>query len=182
MAMGDRVVDDLDAIMRRARRETIIRDNELLNSVEFGRNEIEAIVPHRGVALLLDGITGVCPNVGILRAHRRLRPSDRGFKGHFPEAPIYPGVLQVEMIAQAALCLSQLVQHRSLFSDVEIRVQNIRLVRISQATFVSEARPGDLLTIDARHIGDSSLTVTAVGQVLVGERIVSAAAIEAINV
>src|SRR5262245_23613965 len=74
--------------------------------VKYGRSVIERILPHRPPLLLLDSITHVDVQEGFLRAQRWTEPSDPVFMGHLPGDPIYPAMLLVEMVAQAAGCLA----------------------------------------------------------------------------
>lgn len=64
----------------------------------FDRGAIEAILPHRGPALFLEGATVVDWHV---EADARWGVAHPHMTGHFPGLPIVPGVFLVEAAAQA---------------------------------------------------------------------------------
>ena len=57
----------------------------------FGRDEIEAILPHRPPFLLLDEVIELEPGRRVV-ALREIRADDWWFPGHFPDRPVMPGV------------------------------------------------------------------------------------------
>ena len=63
--------------------------------------QIKEIIPHRDPFLLIDEVTELEPGVSVT-AKKYLKPDEYWFKGHFPNQPITPGVLMIEMLAQAA--------------------------------------------------------------------------------
>lgn len=119
------------------------------------------LLPHRPPMLLLDAVTAIDPAGRRLRAQRRVDPEDPVFRGHFPGLPLYPGVLQVEMMAQAALALLPFLEDRPA-------PRLARFTRIRDAAFLAPVQPGDVLQIHAAA-EDDGLILTAQGQVWRGE-------------
>jgi 3-hydroxyacyl-[acyl-carrier-protein] dehydratase len=69
------------------------------------------------------------------------------FQGHFPDAPIMPGVLILEALAQAGGVL------------VHLKGQNSRiavLLNVNQAKFRHPVRPGDVLMLKGQGLHFSS--------------------------
>jgi len=64
-------------------------------------NEIMALLPHRYSLLLVDRVLELVPNERIL-AYKNISVNEEVFNGHFPGAPIFPGVLTIEALAQAS--------------------------------------------------------------------------------
>jgi len=64
-------------------------------------NEIMALLPHRYPLLLVDRVLELEPNERIL-AYKNISVNEEVFNGHFPGAPIFPGVLTIEALAQAS--------------------------------------------------------------------------------
>ncbi len=67
--------------------------------------EIKRLIPHRYPFLFLDRIINMVPNesaVGI----KNVTADEPIFQGHFPLQPVFPGVLVIEAMAQAATALA----------------------------------------------------------------------------
>ena len=60
-----------------------------------------ALLPHRYPLLLVDRVLELVPNERIL-AYKNISVNEEVFNGHFPGAPIFPGVLTIEALAQAS--------------------------------------------------------------------------------
>ena len=63
--------------------------------------DIRKYLPHRYPFLLVDRVLEVRPGESIL-AYKNLSVNEAFFAGHFPENPIFPGVLLLEAMAQTA--------------------------------------------------------------------------------
>jgi len=63
--------------------------------------EIRKYLPHRYPFLLVDRVEEFKPGESII-AYKNLSINEPFFDGHFPDNPIFPGVLLLEAMAQAA--------------------------------------------------------------------------------
>ena len=64
-------------------------------------NEIMNILPHRYPFLLVDRVLELVEGERIL-AYKNITGNEEVFNGHFPGAPIFPGVLMIEALEQAS--------------------------------------------------------------------------------
>ena len=71
------------------------------NKSTLNVNEIMDLLPHRHPFLLIDRVLEVTPGESIL-AYKNISISEDVFNGHFPGAPIFPGVMIIEAMAQAS--------------------------------------------------------------------------------
>ena len=63
--------------------------------------EIRKYLPHRYPFLLVDRVVELIPSESIV-AYKNLTINEPFFNGHFPDQPVFPGVLLTEAMAQAA--------------------------------------------------------------------------------
>jgi len=63
--------------------------------------EIREYLPHRYPFLLVDRVVELTPGESIV-AYKNLTVNEDFFQGHFPSQPVFPGVLLLEAMAQAA--------------------------------------------------------------------------------
>jgi 3-hydroxyacyl-[acyl-carrier-protein] dehydratase len=92
------------------------------------------------------------------------------FRGHFPGAPVMPGVLIVEAMAQAAGVLA--LHGRSLGSN-----EFFLFAGIDSARFRSPVFPGDTLTLTLEVIRLKARAAHMKGVATVGERVAAEAEI-----
>lgn len=137
------------------------------------------LIPHRPPFLLLDEIVGFDRCAASLTAHRSVDPNDPVFAGHFPAKPIYPGALQLEIIAQAGACL--LSQHGSdaPFPRVPSAPPSFVGTRVHHASFLHPVLPGDKMVIRVKLILDDTVLMTIGGQIWVDQLLHTFAILEA---
>ena len=95
-------------------------------------------LPHRFPFLLIDKVVEMGPDyiVGI----KNISFTESCFQGHFPDNPVYPGVLQIEALAQTGgiLALSQVPDPENW---------DTYFLKIESAKFKSKVMPGDTLIL-----------------------------------
>ncbi|HAV80973.1 MAG TPA: 3-hydroxyacyl-[acyl-carrier-protein] dehydratase FabZ, partial [Erythrobacter sp.] len=72
-----------------------------MSDTGFDVVEVLKRLPHRYPLLLVDRVKELVPDERI-HAVKAVSFNEDFFQGHFPGAPIMPGVLQIEALAQAA--------------------------------------------------------------------------------
>ncbi len=104
--------------------------------------EIQKILPHRYPFLLLDRVTKLEKGVSI-EGYKNVSISEPVFQGHFPDHPIYPGVMIIEGMAQAGGVLA----FKSSSEEDQDNMSNkvVYFMSIDKAKFRSPVTPGDQL-------------------------------------
>lgn len=106
--------------------------------------EILKYLPHRYPFLLVDRVVDWAPD-SHLTAVKNVSINEPIFTGHFPQAPIFPGVLILEAMAQTA-ALQAFKSH----GDYPGEQQLYLLVGIDSARFRKQVVPGDQMLISAK--------------------------------
>lgn len=106
-------------------------------------NEVEQLIPHRPPFLFVDEI--VSRTDDTLVARRTWRADEEFYKGHYPGAPITPGVLLCEAVFQTgALLLASKFAGEGTQSGVPL------LAKVENVRFRSPVYPGDTVMIDVK--------------------------------
>ena len=107
--------------------------------------EVLKRLPHRYPLLLVDRVIELVPDQRI-RAVKAVSFNEQFFQGHFPGAPIMPGVLQVEALAQAAGVLA--VETLGLKDSGQL----VYFLAIENAKFRTPVTPGCLLELEVEFV------------------------------
>lgn len=123
---------------------TSMKDPE---STIYDIKQILKILPHRYPFLLVDKIVEIDTEKGYILGQKNVTFNESFFQGHFPDAPIMPGVLILEALAQAGGVLLHLKEKTD-----KIAV----LLSITNAKFRNPVRPGDILLLKGEGLHFSS--------------------------
>jgi len=122
-------------------------------------NEIVRYLPHRYPFLLIDRVLQLEKGVS-LKALKNVTANEPIFTGHFPQYPVFPGVLILEAMAQASAVLAF-----KEFDGYPGPETLYLLAGIDNARFKREVVPGDSMIIDVELIrsrrGISKFAATA---------------------
>jgi 3-hydroxyacyl-[acyl-carrier-protein] dehydratase len=158
------------------------REIKLDQSVEI-QVDVKELLPHRGRMLLIDGLTHIACDRTAIAATMSVDRNDPVFDGHFPGDPVYPGVLLVEAIAQAGVCLVKIASYDSV-ADASASSPRVRAIKVLHAEFTGEVKPGEAVDIEVkafevspflsvlggRIVGnDGAVRTVAIVEVYVGE-------------
>ena len=108
--------------------------------------EIKKFLPHRYPFLLVDRVSAYEPR-DSLTAIKNVSYNEPCFQGHFPEKPIFPGVLIIEAMAQAAALLGCISMDEKP-DDGSIYY----LVGVDKARLKKIVEPGDQIIFKVKFI------------------------------
>ncbi len=117
------------------------------------------LLPHRPPMRLVEEIADLVAGESV-RGLRVARPEDWYFQGHFPDDPVVPAIVLIEMLAQAggiAACRGD---------DPSAAAVMMRVAAIGPIKFPGGARPNQLLDARARVVGRIRGMVKVEGEVL----------------
>jgi beta-hydroxyacyl-ACP dehydratase FabZ len=130
-------------------------------------HEIMKILPHRYPMLLVDRILEFESGKRIVGL-KNVTANEQFFQGHFPGAPVMPGVLIVEAMAQCGAVL--------FLRDIEDRDRKLFLFGgVDRARFRRPVVPGDQLILECDLLQKRSNTVKLRGVAKVDGNVVAEA-------
>jgi UDP-3-O-[3-hydroxymyristoyl] N-acetylglucosamine deacetylase/3-hydroxyacyl-[acyl-carrier-protein] dehydratase len=115
------------------------RKFDLTKEPLYNINDIERMLPHRFPFLMVDKIMEIGEEtiVGV----KNITMNEPIFTGHFPGNPVFPGVLQIEAMAQVGgiFALSK-VEDPHLYSTYFMKIDNVK--------FKQKVLPGDTIVFE----------------------------------
>mgnify|MGYP005653801467 CR=1 FL=1 len=129
-------------------------------------NDIWRLLPHRYPFLLVDRVLELEEDKRIV-AIKNVTINEPQFTGHFPNTPVFPGVLIVEAMAQASGILAFKSRNRTL-DDGYIYY----LAGTDKTKFKRSVVPGDQLRLEVEIVNLRSHWMKASGKAYVGDQFV----------
>ncbi|MFA6760389.1 MAG: 3-hydroxyacyl-ACP dehydratase FabZ [Sulfuricurvum sp.] len=142
-------------------------------------NEIQKIIPHRFPFLLLDRVTNITPKESLI-GYKNVTIGDQVFQGHFPDHPIYPGVMILEGMAQAGGILA--FKSMDDMSEEVAASKVVYFMSIDGAKFRSPVRPGDRLEYRVSVVKNKGQIWVLKGESYVDDKLVCEAELKAMIV
>lgn len=130
--------------------------------------EIMKLLPHRYPMLLVDRILEIREDGKRIVGLKNVSANEQFFQGHFPGAPVMPGVLIVEAMAQCAAVL--------FLREIEDRDRKLFLFGgVDKARFRRPVIPGDQLILECEVLQRRASTVKVRGTAKVNDAVVAEA-------
>lgn len=107
-------------------------------NVVMNTKQIRDILPHRYPFLLVDRVVELDLENNNIVATKCVTINEEFFQGHFPEAPIMPGVLILEALAQTG---GILIHQKGFVEKTAV------LLSVNNAKFRRPALPGDVIVM-----------------------------------
>ena len=125
----------------------------------FDIQEIMELLPHRYPFLLIDRVVEFERTKRVV-ALKNVTFNEPFFQGHFPGAPIMPGVLIIEAMAQAGALI--------MLSEIEDRKNKLAVFTgIDDAKFRASVTPGDQLRLEIDVLSFRSRAGKMIGRAFV---------------
>ncbi|WP_324252980.1 3-hydroxyacyl-ACP dehydratase FabZ [Campylobacter volucris] len=138
---------------------------------------MQKILPHRYPFLLVDKIVELKIKE-VVKGYKNISISDHVFLGHFPDHPIYPGVLILEGMAQTGGVLA----FESMEDKVDPSSKVVYFTGIDKAKFRNPVKPGDRLDYEMRVVKNRGNMWIFEGKAFVDDQLVAEAELKAMIV
>jgi 3-hydroxyacyl-[acyl-carrier-protein] dehydratase len=162
---------EYETLLRKYRKRLLAGPEDMEYKLDCRAESIERIIPHREPFLLIDRLTGVDFTSGIITGLRTVGADEPVFRGHFPDYPVYPGVLQQEMIGQLGLCLHYFIENQVTDIKPEAKPIPIRATRVLGALYLEPILPDSEVLLIAKKLDFDGFLARIIGQAVVNQKV-----------
>ena len=141
---------------------------DIVKKKEIDIQEIMRLLPHRYPFLLVDRITSLVPRHTV-KGIKNVTVNEPFFQGHFPDRPVFPGVLILEGMAQVGGCLA----YCSVPEMIGERL--VYFAGIDKARFRKPVIPGDQIEFRMELLKHKRMIMVMKGQAFVDDQLVTEA-------
>jgi 3-hydroxyacyl-[acyl-carrier-protein] dehydratase len=138
------------------------------NGGDIDIHEIMRRIPHRPPFLMIDRAENYVASQSLVGV-KCVTINEPFFVGHFPGAPVMPGVLIIEAMAQTG----GLLMSKSWDADPTGKI--ILFMSVDNCRFRLPVRPGDVLRLDVKVLRSRANVVKFAGRALVDEKLAAEA-------
>jgi UDP-3-O-[3-hydroxymyristoyl] N-acetylglucosamine deacetylase/3-hydroxyacyl-[acyl-carrier-protein] dehydratase len=166
LALATRKVNAHIIAVRTGHRENMLLVQELNRRIDqsakpavvFDIRKVLDLLPHRYPFLLVDRILELTPGVRVV-GQKNVTVNEPYFQGHFPGAPVMPGVMQLEAMAQVGAIM--------LMTQPDAADKLPYLMSMDRVKFRRPVHPGDVLRIEVDVLRLRSRMSACQGKILV---------------
>ena len=137
-----------------------------MDKLPMGIGRIRELLPHRFPMLMIDRVVELSEQHVL--AEKLISANEPCFTGHFPDQPVFPGVLIIEAMAQAGGIWAM----NALPENLGMKTV---LVGVDEARFRRQVVPGDVLRLLIRPLRARPKMVRFAGTATVGGETVAEA-------
>ena len=116
--------------------------------MKITKEDIKKYLPHREPFLFVDEVVNIDEENGI-HAKKYVSEDEYFLQGHFPDNPIFPGVIIIEALGQASGILG-FVKMNKTPEEGSIYV----LAGVDKVRFRKRVRPGDTIDLYSKVLGE----------------------------
>ena len=143
-------------------------DGADFNAPRADREAVAKVLPHRGAFAQLDAVVAWDDDFTCSIGTRFIRDDEFWIDGHFPDRPLFPGVLMIETAAQLCAFTNKMSREDDpLFG----------FVRCDECAFRGQVVPGDTIHFYAMLVSSNRRRFVSRVQAFVNERLVMEATV-----
>ena len=116
--------------------------------MNINKDDIKKYLPHREPFLFIDEVVSI-KNNEIIHAKKIIRDDEYFLEGHFPNNPIFPGVIIIEALGQASGILGFTLMNKTP-EEGSIYV----LAGVDKVRFRKRVRPGDTIDLYSKVVSE----------------------------